>query len=109
MQDTTLQIMAMDVSLGEDHMQLVFTTALALPVGMTPQGPQYMPIQDGVYRVPMRKQTAIDYANKILEEADKLPDDEEPRPQSDILVANSMSDVENVARQAEQFRSHHGR
>lgn len=95
--------MSADVATGEDHLQLVFATAMALPVGIGPQGPQYMPVQDGLYRVPMRKETAIEYAQKILDAAEELPDSEQPKS-SDILVASNMNDVQNVARQAEQFR-----
>ena len=101
--DGKLQIIGADTALGEDHMELVFITGIAIPVGMGPSGPQFVPIQDGVYRVPMRKETAIDFANKILETADELPDTEQQKS-SDILVASNMNDVQNVARQAQQFR-----
>lgn len=106
MLDSTLQIMSADVAVSEDHLQLVFTTAFAMPMGMTPNGPQYMPVSDGVYRVPMRKETAIEYANKILTEAGDLPDTPQPPAQkpADILVANNMNDVQNVAKQTQQFR-----
>ena len=56
--------MGAEVQATDEILQLVFTTAIAIPVAMTPQGPQFMPVQDGVYRVPMRKETAIEYAKR---------------------------------------------
>jgi hypothetical protein len=105
MHDSTLQIMGADVAVtNEGHLQLIFTTAVALPVGMTPTGPQFMPVQDGVYRIPMRKETAIEYAERILAEADTLPDTPTPMQKSDLVIANNMNDVNAVAKQTQQFR-----
>lgn len=93
--------MAADIALNEDSLQLVFVTAIGLPLGPG----QILPVQDGVYRVPMRKESAVDFANRILEEAENLPDAPQPTQKtSDILVANNMNDVANVAKQTQQFR-----
>lgn len=97
--DATLQIMAADIALSEDSLQLVFVTAIGIPISPG----TILPIQDGVYRIPMRKESAVDFANRILEEADSLPDTPQPKS-SDILVANNMNDVANVAKQTQQFR-----
>lgn len=97
--------MSADVAEAEDHLQLVFTDAIGLPVGMGPQGPQILPVPAGVNRYPMRKETALDFAEKIKETAEKLPDTPIPGQQrSDLVIANDMQAIDNVAKQTQQFR-----
>jgi hypothetical protein len=90
--DTTIQVLRPDVVVAEDnsHLQLVFITGIPLPVGPD----QFMPIQTGVYRVPMTKKAAKEIYETLGEAIEQLEDE---KPASPLVVANSLQGVEQAA------------
>jgi hypothetical protein len=90
--DTTIQVLRPDVAVADDgsHLQLVFVTGIPLPVGPD----QYMPIQTGVYRVPMTKKAAKEIWETLGDAIEQLEDE---KPESGIVVASSLQGVDQAA------------
>lgn len=102
--DMTVQIADSEAALlehdGVPHgVQMSYMLAGALPVG---QG-QIMPFPAGWVRMGMTKKGAIEHAEAILAIANQIPDEEE-KPKADILIANDMKAVEQVAKHTEGLK-----
>lgn len=104
MSDTTLSVINIQVippNEGDEHVTLAFVTGMPLPIG-DPQTGQPLLAATGVYKVPISKQAALEVAQGLLDEAEKLP---EPKRASNIVVPGSMDDVDQVAKNLGQFRN----
>jgi hypothetical protein len=100
MQDSTLKVAAMEVVPAEDHIQLVIMTGLDVPVGPG----QAMRMIDGVIRVPMGREPAIEHGRALVAAGEAM----EEKKETDLVVANSLAGVEEAAKTAQKFRGQDG-
>lgn len=100
--DSTLSVVNTNVLVdeGADHAELIYVIGMMLPLQMQPGAPPLI-AQAGVIRVPMNKAALLDHAEKMVEAAEKLPDE---RPPSSIILPTGPDDAERVAREMKQLR-----
>ena len=99
MEDTKVSVIGVNIELDEDSLWLCIVTGIALPFG--PNG-QPIPIATKVTRIPFNKEAADSVGLALVEGASKLPDT--PKP-SDLILASSMSGVDEMAKAQQAFRS----
>lgn len=101
MEDTTIQALNIEipeVNEGDDHLTFVAITGLPTPFP-GPNGQQVV-LMGNVYRIPMHKQAALEVAEALRVQAEKLPD---PKPQSNLVIPGSPGDVDQVAANLKKF------
>lgn len=94
--DVTIAPAQVEVAGAEDHVQVGLGLGLPLPTG---GGIMLLPA--GAIRFALSKEDAIQYGKEIMEAGEALPDD---KPQSDIVVAQSLAGVEEAVKNVEQFK-----
>lgn len=102
MEETTLQVIdirALDVNEGDEHLTMAMATAMQLPIA-DPSGNPALAITK-VYKVPMGKQAAVELIASLQDQVDKLPD---PKRPSNLVVPGSPADVEQVAQNLKRFK-----
>lgn len=96
MHETTLNIIGINFVLSQDpdesSLRVAFVTGMPLPIPGPDGGPLQVP--SGQYLIPLNKDMAIQLADRLREEAEKLPDE---KPKSDIQVAQSLQGVDRLA------------
>jgi hypothetical protein len=109
MLEVTVDTLAIDAGApSEDQLQAGLPPVVHCQVvGGTPM-PFAIPGTNEPMRIPsvavnfnLTKKAALEYADKLREAAEQLPDES---TKADILTASSMSDVERVAQMDQQFR-----
>lgn len=101
MNDTTIQALNIEipeVNDGDEHLTLV--AIQGIPTPFPNQSGQPVVLLSGIYRIPMGKQAALEVAEALRTQAEKLPD---PKPQSNIVIPGSLDDVDQVARNLKKF------
>lgn len=103
MHDTTIQVIALEVESGEDHVLVTLIEGMNIPVGQDPNTGQLImgQIPCGATRWRMGRDAAIEHGEAIRAAGEALP---EPKPQSDLIVANDLAAVDRAAKMAQQFR-----
>lgn len=94
--DATVSPAQQEVSVAEDHVVVTHTYAIPLPMNNQVVG---LPI--GRVNMPMAKPAVLDLIKALTEAAEKLPD---PTPESDLLIAQNLAGVEEIARDVERFK-----
>lgn len=94
--DGHLNVAVTEVDTSENRVYQILGLVTGLP---TPQG--VLPIPVARLQVPMTKKEAQELSTKLAAAADKLPDEEK---KSDIFVAQSLSNVEEVAKMEQKLK-----
>lgn len=82
---------------SDERVDLCFTLGLSIPVGPG----QVMPLPGGRVRIPMGKEAALDFLQRVQTDVETMPD---PKPESDLVVASNMAGVDQAMKAAAKFR-----
>lgn len=97
MEDISIQPMGMNIVAPDEpgegsYLQLVMVRGIPLPFADPGTGEPIM-VPTGQYRVPLDRDFAIQLGNKLIEEAEKLPETKK----SNIQVATSLAGIDKAA------------
>jgi hypothetical protein len=95
-EDISIQPLGMNIIAPEngegDFLQLVVVKGIPLPFADPNTGEPVM-APTGQYRIPLDRDFAIQLANKLIEEAEKLPE----KHKTDLQVATNLNGVDKLA------------
>lgn len=90
--DTQLNVAVTEVVAAEGHIQQVLGLVTGVPISQAGM----LPIPLGQLRIPMTKEEAQQLVDKLQQAIAETPDPE-PQQKSDLVVAKSLQDVEQIA------------
>jgi hypothetical protein len=97
--DTTITPLQFNIAVSEEdnHLEFVVVSGTLLNMG----GGQALPVPIGIYRLPFpTKESAKEFHTQLGKAIEAMPDD---TPQSDIMIANSIGQVNDLAKQMDKI------
>lgn len=95
---SVIDVRALPVEEGADHLVLAMLTGIQTPFAGPDGQPVIMPTR--IYRVRLAKPAAEELIGSLTAEAEKLP---EPKKPSNLFVPGSPDEVDQVAKNLKQF------